>query len=159
MNKYMDHVYVIPEDDANRQIAVGFVDHPGVKDLRIQIMPVAGGWGNVLKAFKDEYIHRLKANSKAHVVMLIDFDDSFTQRREAFENEIPAEIKSRVFVVGSRSTPETLRNVLNKNFEKIGESLADDCDVGTSEYWGHEQLNHNEPDRQRLDQIVRPFLF
>jgi hypothetical protein len=159
MNKYMDHVYVIPEDDADRQIAVGFVDHPTVNDLRIQVMPIAGGWPNVLKTFKDEYIHLLRTYPKAHVVMLIDFDGVFTQRRELFENDIPDDLKSRVFVVGSRETPELLRNALNKSLENIGESLADDCDAGTSEYWGHEQLIHNDPDRQRLDQVVRPFLF
>lgn len=30
VNKYKPHVFVIPEDDADRQIADGFVLHPGV---------------------------------------------------------------------------------------------------------------------------------
>jgi hypothetical protein len=159
MNKYIEHIYVIPEDDADRQIAVGFVGHHRVRDIRIKVMPVAGGWSNVLKTFKDEYVQRLRDNSKAHVVMLIDFDGHFDERRAKFENEIPDEIKPRVFVVGSKNTPETLKNALNKNFERIGESLADDCDAGTTEHWGHEQLTHNDPDRRRLDQLVKPFLF
>lgn len=159
MNKYVEHVYVIPEDDADRQIAVGFVDHHRVRDPRIKVMPVAGGWRNVLKTFRDEYVQKLRDYPKAHVVMLIDFDGYFDQRRAEFENEIPVEIKPRVFVVGSKLTPETLKNALNKSFERIGESLADDCDAGITGLWGHEQLNHNDPDRRRLDQTVKPFLF
>ena len=159
MNKYMDHVYVIPEDDANRQIANGFVDHHGVRDRRIQVMPVAGGWRNVLKTFKDEYVQQLKGNPKVHVVMLVDFDGHFDERRAEFEGEIPGEIKPRVFVVGSRTTPETLKNALNKGFDVIGECLASDCDAGTTAHWGHGELAHNQPDRQRLEQAVKPFLF
>ncbi len=41
VNKYKEHVYVILEDDANRQIADGFVGHRNVDDRRIQVMPVA----------------------------------------------------------------------------------------------------------------------
>ena len=56
MNKYAPHVYVIPEDDRDRQIAGGFVGHHQVKDPRIKVMPIAGGWPNVLKTFQEEYI-------------------------------------------------------------------------------------------------------
>ena len=44
MNKYAPHVYIIPEDDRDRQIAEGFVNHHEVDDRRIQVMPPAGGW-------------------------------------------------------------------------------------------------------------------
>ncbi len=30
INRALPHVWVLPEDDANRQIANGFVDHPNV---------------------------------------------------------------------------------------------------------------------------------
>jgi hypothetical protein len=159
MNKYVEHVYVIPEDDADRQIAVGFVNHRRVRDTRIQVMPVAGGWRNVLKTFMDEYIRKLRDYPLAHVVMIIDFDGCFDQRREEFENSIPVDIKPRVFVVGPKHTPETIKGALNKSFEKIGESLADECDAGPAGLWGHVQLNHNDPDRRRLDQTVKPFFF
>jgi len=44
MNKYRPHVLVLPEDDANRQIANGFLLWPSLKDQNIQILPSAGGW-------------------------------------------------------------------------------------------------------------------
>jgi hypothetical protein len=158
MNKYAPHVYVIPEDDANRQIADGFVLHPRVKEMRIQVMPPAGGWPKVLKTFGDEYIRKLSENPNTHVVMLVDFDDQVEKRKVDFEQAIPAECKARVFVVGSKQTPEALKKQVKKSFEEIGQSLADDCDAGTA-FWGHEHLSHNDAERRRLVEVVRPFVF
>ena len=104
MNRYAPHVYVIPEDDADRQIADGFVLHPRVKETRIQVVPPAGGWSKVLKTFRDEYIPKLRDRPYTHVVMLIDFDDQVEKRKADFEEEIPAEFKRRVFVIGSKHT-------------------------------------------------------
>jgi hypothetical protein len=159
MNRYASHVYVIPEDDRDRQIADGFVDHHRVSDTRIKVMPPAGGWPNVLKTFHDEYIQTLRNYPKAHVLMLIDFDDHVEERKAKFEQAIPDDLKARVFVVGSKYTPEVLKKSLKFGFEKIGESLANDCDADTAEYWNHEQLQHNDAERQRLVQTVKPFLF
>jgi hypothetical protein len=159
MNKYVPHVYVIPEDDANRQIADGFVLHPRVKETRIQVLPPAGGWPRVLQMFQDEYIPKLGSNSHAHIVMLIDFDGQVERRRVDFEDKIPAEFKARVFVIGSKVTPEAFKRETGKNFEEIGQLLADDCAGGTAVLWGHEHLTHNETDRQRLSETVVPFLF
>jgi len=159
MNKYQPHVWVIPEDDANRQLANGFIDHHGVNDLRIQTMPSAGGWSKVLQQFLDEYVHVLQNNQNAHVVMLIDFDGKFEGRIAEFNEAIPANLKDRVFVIGSKTTPELLRKELKTSFESIGESLAEDCHTGSVTTWTHEHLNHNETERQRLVQIVKRFLF
>jgi hypothetical protein len=159
MNKYASHVYVIPEDDRNRQIADGFVLHHQVKDTRIQVVPPAGGWSKVLTTFLDEYIPKLRDYPDSHVVMLIDFDDQVEKRRGDFAQEIPNEFKTRVFVLGSKHTPEALKKALKIGFEEIGKSLANDCAAGTVEHWDHEQLHHNDAERQRLVQTVKPFLF
>lgn len=159
MNKYAPHVYVIPEDDRDRQIADGFVLHHQVKDTRIQVVPAAREWRHVLEAFRDEYIPNLRNFPDAHVVMLIDFDGQVETRKTVFESEIPADLKTRVFVIGPRHTPEILTSDLQKNFEEIGTSLAADCDAGTTAIWDHAELNHNDADRRRLAEIVKPFLF
>src|SRR5947209_18812124 len=127
MNKYAPHVYVIPEDDRDRQIADGFVLHHQVKDTRIQVVPPAGGWSKVLKTFRDEYIQKIREYPHAHVVMLIDFDGRIDERRAEFEQAIPDDLKVRVFVVGSKDNPETLKKALKISFEEIGKSLANDC--------------------------------
>jgi hypothetical protein len=159
MNRYAAQVYLIPEDDADRQLADGFVLHDQVNASRIQIMPPAGGWSYVLRTFQDEYVSRLRANPKGHVVMLIDFDGDYGSRRAAFERAIPDDLKQRVFVLGPKQTPEILRKELGRSFEQIGLALADDCHAGTAVVWSHEELKHNEPDRQRLFQVVKPILF
>jgi hypothetical protein len=159
MNRYVPHVYVIPEDDRDRQIAEGFVLHHEVDARRIQVMPPARGWRNVLNTFQDEYIQPLRNYPQAHVVMLIDFDGQIDARRAQFEQAIPDDVKVRVFVVGSKNDPETLKRAPTVNFEEIGKSLANDCATGTAEHWDHEQLHHNDAERQRLVQAVKPFLF
>jgi hypothetical protein len=159
MNRYARHLYIIPEDDCDRQLADGFVLHYQVKSQRIQVMPPAGGWSEVRKTFTTEYIERLRQYPLGRVVMLIDFDGNYVDRREHFEDAIPQDMKQRVFVLGSKVTPEDLKKELEKNFEQIGLSLADDCFSGTEATWGHEHLKHNDPDRLRLANIVKPFLF
>jgi len=159
MSRFPPHIYVIPEDDRDRQVAGGFVLHDQLDARRIQVMPPAGGWRYVLKAFQDEYIRRLRASPQDHVVMLIDFDGCYDDRRLEFAQAVPDDLKDRVFVVGPRQTPEKLSKELGKNYEAIGMSLAQDCYAGTTAIWGHAQLNHNDPDRQRLVQTIRPFLF
>jgi hypothetical protein len=159
MNKYAPHVYVIPEDDRDRQIADGFVLHHQVKDRRIQVMPPAGGWLKVLKTFQDEFVPKLREYTQAHVVMLIDFDGRVAERLDEFRQATPDALKDRVFVVGSKYEPETLKRALKIGFEAIGKSLANDCDTGTTECWDHEQLQHNDAEQRRLVQIVKPFLF
>ena len=159
MNKNKPHLYVIPEDDRDRQLADGFVLHDRVDTRRVQVMPPAGGWSYVLKTFQREYVKMLRGNPQAHVVMIIDFDGDFENRRKEFDQAVPDEIKARVFVVGPKHTPELLKSKLNRDYEQIGTALADDCDAGETALWEHEELNHNDPDRQRLIQTVKPFLF
>ena len=160
MNKYAPHVYVIPEDDCDRQLAEGFVDHYQVRDTRIKVMPPAGGWEKVLKTFRDEYIPTLRANQNTHVILLIDFDDQVDGRTAHFYQEVPPELKARVFVIGSSDEPETLKKAMKMiGYKAIGKQLADDCAAGTATYWDHEQLRHNDAERLRLVQTVRPFLF
>jgi len=159
MNWYAPHVYVIPEDDADRQLADGFVLHHAVNETRIQVVPPAGGWPHVLKTFRDEYVRKLRDYPLAHVVMLIDFDGQYESRRAAFEVETPHDLGARVFVVGARQAPEALRNALRKSFEEIGTSLAGECRAGEAALWGHEQLEQNAPDLQRLIEAVKPILF
>jgi hypothetical protein len=43
MNKYKSHILILPEDDANREIANGFNLNENLDDRSIQILPSAGG--------------------------------------------------------------------------------------------------------------------
>ncbi len=159
VNKYLPHVYVIPEDRANEQIANGFVLHDQVKANRIDVLPCAGGWSAVREKFTAEYIAHLRKFKDGYILLLIDFDDCYDTRRIAFDEAVPDDLKSRVFVVGSKESPEVLRRRLLLNLEDLGMALADDCYEGTTDVWSHEHLRHNDPDLQRLTETVKSILF
>ena len=57
VNKYQPHVLVLPEDDANRQLANGFhLQVAWTRQRQMQVLPVAGGWNEVLNLFKSEHV-------------------------------------------------------------------------------------------------------
>ena len=51
VNKFQPHVLVLPEDDANRQLANGFLLDQYVSTHKIQVLPKVGGWTQVLELF------------------------------------------------------------------------------------------------------------
>lgn len=75
-NKYKEHIYLIPEDDKDRQLAVGFLGCEAVASRVVIPLPPAGGWPKVLSLFEGVYIPILRNNQMAHVVMVIDFDEN-----------------------------------------------------------------------------------
>ena len=159
MNRYQPHVFILPEDDCDRQLADGFVLHDQVRSPRVQVLPPAGGWFEVLKTFKTEYITSLTRFPLGFLIMLIDFDGAYATRRAAFEAEIPDGLKERVFVVGVKETPEVLRQRFGKSYEQIGLDLADECYSGSETLWSDDHLRHNNPDFTRLFTPVKPLMF
>ncbi len=161
VNKEKPHLYILPEDDENRELANGFINNLWVNDRQVQVLPVAGGWRTVLEKFKVEYIPHLNTYRDANIVLLIDFDQKHESRFSSFTEEIPDRFKDRVFVIGVKDEPKDLKRALNltKNFEEIGSALADDCHDNTTKMWGHPHLSHNEPERIRLMEAVMPILF
>jgi hypothetical protein len=74
-NKNRPHVLVLPEDDANRQLANGF--RPELdwnRQRQIQIDPVAGGWRAVLERFISDHIPAMGKYANRLMILLIDFD-------------------------------------------------------------------------------------
>lgn len=57
VNKYLPHVFVLPEDDANSRLANGFQLGLDPSVLRsIQVLPEAGGWTEVLDRFESDHV-------------------------------------------------------------------------------------------------------
>lgn len=157
VNRRMPHLYVLPEDDANRQLANGFVLDQSLDTRRIQILEEAGGWLEVIHRFESDYVHTMNKYATRFMVLLIDFDGR-VERLDRIKNAVPAHLKERVFVLGSWTDPEALRQRLGP-YEDIGLKLAKDCRNHTSDVWAHELLCHNGPELERLRLRVRPFLF
>lgn len=159
VNVYKPHVLVLPEDDADRQIANGFLLEPSIKQRNIQVLPPAGGWGKVLDSFVKTQVKALRTHEGRHVVLLIDFDDQVALRRTQFLSQFPADVQDRVFLLGTRSEPEPLRKQCGDSLEKIGKVLAAECFRNETELWKHPLLEHNEAERMRLNAKVKSFLF
>ncbi len=158
MNKERPHVFVLPEDDANRQLANGFQRDYSLDARRMQVLPVAGGWQDVVKYFKTEHIPEMDRNSNRFMVLLIDFDKK-ENRLDNVKAEIPDRLKERVFVLGAWHEPEDLRQNLKLSYEDLGLALAKDCRDNTEVIWAHYLLRHNADELERLRKHVRPILF
>jgi hypothetical protein len=150
---------VLPEDDANRQLANGFlleVDPAGMR--RMQVLPVAGGWNDVLESFVAEHVREMDLYTARFMVLLIDFDSN-EGRLEAAKKRIPERLQSRVFILKAWSEPEDLRRAGLGLYEAIGSAMAQDCREETDTIWGHDLLVHNAGELVRLREQVRPILF
>lgn len=157
-NKYKPHVLVLPEDDANRQLANGFMMHAGVPIRSVQILPPAGGWAAVRDSFLREHNAAMKAFPQRAMVLLVDFDGRGDDRLQAVLSGVDPEIADRVFVLGAHGEPEALRSALRQGYEAIGKKLAEECLSGTNELWMHELLAHNVGELVRMNMHVNPRL-
>lgn len=158
VNKYQPHVLVLPEDDADRQLANGFLLEPNLLSHKIQVLEEAGGWSEVLSAFRSVHVKEMDAYASRFMVLLIDFDRDEDRLNKA-RDVIPERLAGRVFVLGAWTNPEKLRSTFGCPLEAIGMALAKDCREDTDTTWGHELLKHNAAEITRLRDRVRPFLF
>lgn len=156
VNKYLPHVFVLPEDDANRQLATGFTLNISTRQL--QVLAPAGGWTRVRDAFVSNHVSAMERNKNRFMILLVDFDENMG-RLDQVKSKIPENLQDRVFVLGALSTPEALRQAGLGAYEAIGSLLANDCRNGTQEVWGHDLLQHNEGELTRLRNSVCDFLF
>ena len=159
IDKYLPHVLVLPEDDANRRLANGFLlalDSPALS--RIQVLPEVGGWMVVLDTFLADHVAGMDRFHERYLVLLFDFDGEAGRLNYA-KNRIPERLRDRVFIVGAWTDPEALQRAGLGSSETIGSSTAKDCREETDTTWGHDLLRHNTSEIKRLRRHVRPFLF
>jgi hypothetical protein len=157
LNKFVPHVLVLPEDDANRQIALGFqLDINWV--TRMKILPVAGGWTEVLHRFETDHVLDMDKNENRLMILLIDFDGK-DDRLDKARATVPSHLIDRVFVIGARTNPEHLRQAMHESYETIGSLLSQDCRNDTTTTWNHELLRHNEDELARLRVRVRSIFY
>ena len=160
VNRNLPHIFVLPEDDANRQLVNGFVLELTRNVRQIQALPEAGGWLKALGRFdnpRDSHLTSLRKYPNSFLVVMIDGDGEEARFDEA-RRKIPADLSDRIFILGVWTEPEALKKDLG-SYEKIGRALAQDCREGTARTWGHALLRHNETEVARLRERVRPILF
>lgn len=157
-NNFRPHLLVLPEDDANRQMLLGFRNHHAVNSRQMPVQNVARGWLNARDSILDEHIGLMRKYPERHVLLVVDFDDH-PNRREEIMSQIPEDLLERFYVLGCSDEPERLTSSLGINFEAVGESLALDCVHNTNDTWSHSMLIHNASELERLRANVKSFLF
>lgn len=158
MNKFLPHVLVLPEDDANRQVLNGFELDPEIDPRRIQVLPAAGGWTHVVESFLTDHVSDMRRWQERRMVLVIDCDDDLT-RVAAVRERIPKDVGGRVLILGARMTPEVLRGSVGKSYEVIGRELARECAERKNDVWSDPQLVHNEAELGQLADDLRGVLF
>jgi hypothetical protein len=158
-NKFKPHVHVLPEDDANRQLANGFVDHIAVAPRSVTVLPPAGGWTAVRDSFPHGHNEAMRRFPDRLMVLLVDFDGRGLQRLRDVTSRVDPAIADRVFVLGAEDEPGKLRAQLREKYEPIGRRLAEECARRTDTLWTNPLLVHNAPEVARLLVQVRPLLF
>jgi hypothetical protein len=158
VNRYLPHVFVVPEDDANRQLANGFLLDPYLVPRKIQVLEEAGGWTKVLDRFRSDHVSGMDAYPGRFMVLLIDFDSQEGRLAEV-QAVIPERLRDRVFVLGVWTEPEDLKPTFGPSYEAIGQDMAKDCREGTGATWERDLLRHNAGEIDRLRLQVRPILF
>jgi hypothetical protein len=158
VNRERDHVFVLPEDERNLQLATEFLANVDVNRQRqMYVLDVAKGWNRVLDLFESVHISEMDRCPQRFMILLIDFDGR-PERLNVAKARIPHHLSDRVFVVGALTDPENLRRELG-SYETIGSDLATDCRDETGTTWGNPLLRHNAGELDRLREQVRPILF
>jgi hypothetical protein len=163
-NNYLPHLLVLPEDDANRQILVGFRNHHAVNFRKMDVQNIAGGWLVAVDSVVDEHVRHMRKYPGRHVLLVVDFD-GHPDRREQITSRVPADLHDRFYILGCSDEPERLlasmgiRAEERSKLETLGRLLASDCDHNTNETWEHEMLAHNAVELERLKSNVKGFLF
>ncbi|HST21685.1 MAG TPA: hypothetical protein VLR90_11235 [Blastocatellia bacterium] len=161
VNKDRPHILILPEDDANRQLADAFhkkVDWTRYKQM--QVLPEVGGWRVVVELFRLDHIIGMERYPERFMILLIDLD-GYEDRLEDVKADIPEYLADRVFVLSTLTEPEDLKREGLGSYETIGSVLASECreETYTIQGWDHDLLKHNKSELDRLREHVRPILF
>ncbi|GEO80249.1 hypothetical protein [Pararhodospirillum oryzae] len=158
VNKEKPHLVVLPEDDADRQLANGFALE--IDSRQIMILPISEGWSRAREDFKGKEEEKMKKYQGRHVVILIDFDEQGDDRYNAVWDEVSEEVRDRTFIIGPRKDPQQLKRALSsESLENIGRKLARDCRDGTRSVWNHPEIAHNAKELDRFCPAARRILF
>lgn len=150
-NRYRPHVFILPEDDANRQLALGFALE--FDSRQVQVLNEAGGWLNVCERFQTDHAQAMRNCPERCMILLIDFDED-PNRLAYVSGKVPAELADRVFFIGTWSEPEALKRSLGRTYEAIGRSVARDCLARDRGILQSDLLNHN---MDAIDRVCAAF--
>ena len=115
-NKYTQHLIVIPEDQAIRDIVNGFSTCLDANERQFYVYDLARGWERGKETLLELSKGYMREYPNSYAVLIVDFDGN-AHRGSEIKNQVPEEVRDRVFVVGVLNEPENLRNSTGMRFE------------------------------------------
>ena len=160
VNLSLPHLIVIPEDDANREIANGFRLLVEKNARQFWIKKPARGWpkGKEELVAMSESTGHLQKYKSSHAALIVDFDGK-RERGSEVKRLVGEGVRDRVFVIGVLTEPEKLRNATGIKFEQLGRQIAEGCKDSSIDFWQHDLLVHNIEEIRRLSGAVRDIFF
>jgi hypothetical protein len=156
-NKYQPHVFLIPEDDANREVALALLLELDIDPAKYKLFLAARGWPHVVESFLRDHVNGMNRFQQRYLIMLIDMDNH-PERLENIRAQIPVDLEERVFILGTLSEPEDLKPDLGSSFDDVGVMLGRDIRDSTGRAWGHALLQINQPELDRLKTHLCPLI-
>lgn len=162
INRYQDYLIVLFEDNAYKDIFLGFSFS---KNKQILLKPVCQGFGDVFLQLSDKgslILKELNMYHHAYVLACIDADlDSQNESKiEKLKKSLFTEYKERIFILGSRYEAEHIKRFIIQQgkWKKVGEMLENDCKNEHYQLWRNEMLQHNGNEIERFRKIFHSFL-
>lgn len=158
-NKYTQHLIVIPEDQAIREIVNGFSTCLDANERQFYVYDLARGWERGKETLLELSKGYMREYPNSYAVLIVDFDGN-AHRGSEIKNQVPEEVRDRVFVVGVLNEPENLRNSTGMRFEQLGRQIAGGCKDSSIDFWERQELlAHNVDEIRRLSEAVRDLFF
>ena len=155
--KFQEHLLILPEDDAYHAIATSFVESLGQEvSRRAQVLNATRGWIHARQIAVEDGL-KLRKYGDRKLLLVIDFD-TVSERLAQMSAALPADIRDRIFIIGSANEAEDLRRELGP-YSRIGSLISEECRRGATDLWQHPLLALNRVEVQRLAPVVQRLFF
>jgi hypothetical protein len=128
-------------------------------ERQFSVYDLARGWERGKETLLQLSKGYMREYPNSYAVLIVDFDGN-AHRGSEIKNQIPEEVRDRVFVVGVLNEPENLRNSTGMKFEQLGCQIAEGCKDSSIDFWERQELlAHNVDEIRRLSEAVRDLFF
>jgi hypothetical protein len=137
----------------------GFSTLLEINERQFYVYDLARGWERGKETLLKLSKGYMREYPSSYALLIVDFDGN-AHRGSEIKNQIPEEVRDRVFVVGVLNEPENLKNSTGMKFEQLGLQIAEGCKDSNIDFWERQEpLAHNVDEIRRLSKAVRNLFF
>jgi hypothetical protein len=137
----------------------GFSTLLEINERQFYVYDLARGWERGKETLLKLSKGYMREYPSSYALLIVDFDRN-AHRGSEIKNQIPEEVRDRVFVVGVLNEPENLKNSTGMKFEQLGLQIAEGCKDSNIDFWERQELlAHNVDEIRRLSKAVRNLFF